>query len=499
LGASAGRLTRQLLTESAILATAGAVLGLLIAAWGMQALMAIAPSRVPRLAEVRMDLAAIAVTAVLAAVTTVVFGLVPAWQTRRLDTFTWVKQGMPGRRGGASGAGARNVLVSAEVALAMVLLVGAGLLIRSVGELLDVPLGFRTDNLLTSRIWLPRPNDAANGMYLTHERRVEFYRETLRRVSTLPGVEHAAMSTQVPMGGWRAPVFYEVEGRDLADQHVRPVIQQFRVSPSYFAALGIPVVRGRAFSDLDRAGAEPVILISESAARSIWGKDDPLGKRVRFSPQAGWMTVIGVTGDVRNRRLDEPPAPVLYRPLDQSSDFELALLVRARGEVPGLAEALAQEVRAVDPALPLYAVRTMEDLVSGAVAQRRFLMRILMLFGAAAVGLALLGIYGVISYSVSQRTREIGIRMAVGAQQRDVSRMVVRQGVTLTAIGAVAGLAGALALSQLIKSQLFGVQPFDPLTLVSVLIVMGLVAALAAYLPARRAARIDPLLALRRE
>ena len=499
LGASAGRLTRQLLTESAMLATAGAALGLLIAAWGMQALIAIAPSRVPRLAEVRMDWSAIAVTAALAGITTLIFGLVPAWQTRRLNTFALVKEGGQGRSASARRANARNVLVSAEVALAMVLLVGAGLLIRSVGELLDVPLGFKTDHLLTSRIWLPRPNDTANGIYLAPEKRVEFYRETLRRVGTLPGVERAAMSTQVPMGGWRAPVFYEVEGRDLAGQNVRPVIQQFQVSPSYFETLGIPVVRGRAFSDLDRAGAEPVIMISESAARSIWGEEEPVGKRVRLSPQAPWMTVIGVAGDVRNRRLDETPSPILYRSLDQSSDLALALLVRTRGESPGLAEAIAREVRAVDPALPLYAVRTMEDLVSGAVAQRRFLMRILVLFGAAAIGLALLGIYGVISYSVSQRTREIGIRMAIGAQQRDVSRMVVRQGLTLTALGAAVGFAGALALSQLIKSQLFGVQPSDPLTLVTVLVVMGLVAMAAAWLPARRAARVDPIIALRRE
>jgi predicted permease len=301
------------------------------------------------------------------------------------------------------------------------------------------------------------------------------------------------------MGGWRAPLFYEVEGRDLADQNVRPVIQQFQVSPSYFDTLEIPVVRGRGFSDLDRDGTEPVIVISESAARSIWGEDDPLGKRVRFSPQTPWMTVIGVAGDVRNRRLDETPPPILYRSLEQSSGLELALLVRARAEAPGLAEAIAREVRAVDPALPLYAVRTMDDLLSGAVAQRRFLMRILVIFGAAAVGLALLGIYGVISYSVSQRTREIGIRMAIGAQRRDVSRMVVRHGLTLTAAGAAAGLAGALALSQLIKSQLFGGQPSDPVTLVTVLVVMGLVATAAAWLPARRAARVDPIIALRRE
>jgi putative ABC transport system permease protein len=307
------------------------------------------------------------------------------------------------------------------------------------------------------------------------------------------------MSTQVPMGGWRAPVFYEAEGRDLANANVRPVIQQFQVSPSYFSTLSIPIVRGRAFSDLDRANAEPVVIISESAARSIWSDDNPIGKRVRYNAQTPWMTVVGVAGDIRNRRLEDTPSPILYRSLDQSSGLELALLVRTRGEVSGLAEAIAREVRAVDPALPLYAVRTMDDLVSGAVAQRRFLMRILVLFGAAAVGLALLGIYGVISYSVSQRTREIGIRMAIGAQQQDVSRMVVRQGLMLTALGAGVGFAGALGLSQLIKSQLFGVKPSDPITLVTVLVVMGLVATAAAWLPARRAARVDPIIALRRE
>ena len=499
LGASGRRLTSQLLTESALLAAAGAAVGLLAASWGTQALVTLAPRGVPRLEEVGLDWSSVGVTAMLAGITTVIFGLVPAWQMRRLNTFALVKEGGHGRSSGIRGAKARSMLISAEVALAMVLLVGAGLLIRSVNKLLDVPLGFQAGNLLTSRIWLPRPNDSANGVYLAHEKRVEFYRATLARVQALPGVERAAMSTQVPMGGWRAPVFYEVEGRDLADQHVRPVIQQFQVSPSYFDTLGIPVVRGRAFTDLDRAGGEQVVLISESAARSIWADENPVGKRVRFSPQAPWMTVIGVAGDVRNRRLEETPSPILYRSLEQSSGLELALLARTRSDTSGLAEAIAGQVRAVDPALPLYAVNTMEDLVTGAVAQPRFLMRILVIFGVTAVGLALLGIYGVISYSVSQRTREIGIRMAIGAQQGDVSRMVVRHGLTLTAIGAATGLAGALGLSRLIKSQLFGVQPSDPLTIAAVLSVMALVATAAAWLPARRAARVDPIIALRRE
>jgi predicted permease len=499
LGASAGRLTRQMLTESAVLASAGGVLGLLAASWGMQALIALAPSRVPRLGEVTMDTAAIGVTALLAIITTVVFGMAPAWQMRRMNAFALVKEGGQGRSASSRRTTGRNLLVSAQVALAIILLVGAGLLIRSVGALLDVPVGFETKNLLTSRIWLPRPNDAANGVYLEPAKRVEFYRETLRRVSALPQVTHAAMSTQIPMGGYNAPWFFEVEGRDLSDQGVRPVIQNFQVSPSYFDTLGIPIVRGRGFTDLDRAGATLVAVVSASAAGSIWGSEDPIGKRLRYSAQAPWMTVIGVAGDVRNRRLDESPPPILYRSLDQSSGLALSLLLRTSGDAPGLGALVQRELHEVDANLPLYSVRTMDDLLAGTVSPRQFLMRILAVFGAAAVGLVLLGTYGVISYSVTQRTREIGIRMAIGAQQRDVSRMVVRQGLALTGVGAGVGLAGALGLSQLIKSQLFGVQPSDPGTLVSVLAVMSLVTIVAAYLPARRASRVDPVIALRRE
>jgi predicted permease len=274
-------------------------------------------------------------------------------------------------------------------------------------------------------------------------------------------------------------------------------MHNFQVSTGYFETMAVRIRRGRRFAESDRAGAEPVVIVSETAARMFWRGRDPIGGRVRLTPDEPWMTVVGVAGDVLNRRLTEAPQPILYRPLDQSSDLSLALLLRTRGETTTLGEGVAREVRAVDPDVPVYSVRTMPELIAAAVAQRQFLMRLLVTFGALATALALLGIYGVMAYSVSQRTREIGIRMAIGARAADVSRMVMRRGMALTAAGVVLGIAASLGLSELVRSQLFGVQPSDPLTLTTVLVLMTGVAAVAAWLPARRAARVNPLVALR--
>jgi putative ABC transport system permease protein len=261
----------------------------------------------------------------------------------------------------------------------------------------------------------------------------------------------------------------------------------------------VRIARGRGFTDADRAGSEAVAVISETAARVFWSGRDPIGERIRFAPGTPWMTVVGVAADVRTRRLGEPPEPLLYQSLEQASDLSLALLMRTRGEKTNLGEMVAREVRAVDAEVPVYAVRTMTELIGTAVAERQFLMRLLVAFGVLATALALLGIYGVMAYSVSQRTREIGIRMAIGARQVDVSRMVMQRGIALTAAGVVVGLAASLGLSRLIRSQLFGVEPSDPGTIASVLILMTIVAIAAAYLPARRAARVDPIVALRQQ
>jgi putative ABC transport system permease protein len=497
LGARASQLARQLIAESAVLAAAGGALGLIVASWAVSGLVALAPGRVPRIDDVTIDLTAVLVTAAIALAVTVVLGLVPAWPLTRLDTVTAVKDGSPSGSTESRPGRARDLLVAAEVAMATVLLIGAGLLVRSIVGLLDVPLGFETESLVTARITLPRPNDPTGVTYLDPARRATFSRETLSRISALPGVERAAMSSQIPMGGFNRPLSVEIQSLGAGNETVAPVMHSFQVSPSYFETMGVRVLRGRAFSEFDRAASEPVAIVSEAATRTFWRGRDPIGDRIRLAPELPWMTVIGVAGDVLNRRLNEPPQPMFYQSLEQSSDLSLALLIRTRGATPDLAETITREVRAVDPDLPVYAVRTMADLIGGALAQRQFLMRLLVAFGAIATTLALIGIYGVLAFVVSQRTREIGIRMAIGARQRDMSAIVLRRSLAVTAIGVVVGVGASLGSSALVRSQLFGVEPSDPVTIAGVFVLMAVVASVAAYVPARRAARVDPVLALR--
>jgi putative ABC transport system permease protein len=497
LGAGGLRLTWELAVESALLAAAGGALGVLVASWGLRALLALAPPRVPRLDTVTVDVAALGVAAGICLAVTALFAVLPAVQARRGDVFATLKEGGSGRGTDGRAGRARSALVVAEVAMATVLLVGAGLFVRTVTGLLSVPVGFETSNLLTARITLPRPNDADKGAYLDPARRAAFYQEALGRIQALPGVERAAMSSQIPLGGFNPPLFVEIERSAPAGPGARPVAHHFQVSPDYFETMRIAIVKGRAFDETDRAGGVPVGIVGETAARIFWPDRDPLGERLRLAPGAPWITVVGVAADVLHRRLTEGPQPLLYRPLDQSSDLTMGVLVRTRGDASRLGEHLVREVRAVDPALPVYAIRRMEELLETAVAQRRFLMRLLAAFGTVATGLALLGIYGVMAYSVSQRTREIAIRMAIGARQSDMARMVIRRAAMLTAAGVVIGMVTSVALSGLVRSQLFGVQPADPATILAVVTLMTAVAGLAAYLPARRASRVDPVSALR--
>jgi putative ABC transport system permease protein len=497
LGASAGHLMRQFVIESAVLGAAGGLAGLIVASWTLSGLMALAPGRIPRIDAVSIDLTAVLVAAAISCAVTVIFGLVPAWQLRRVDTVAAVKDG--GTAGSTSGrpGRAREILVAVEVAMATVLLIAAGLLVRSIVGLVQVPVGFETDSLLTARIELPRPNDTARAQYLDPARRVAFYRETIARIGALPGVERVAMSSQIPLGGFNRPLVVDIQGFQMGDQNTRPAMQHYQVSPNYFETMGMRILRGRSFGDTDRPGSEPVALVSDTAARTLWKGQDPIGERVRLRTDGPWITVIGVVSDVLNRRLIDPAQPILYQTLEQSSNLSLGLLIRTRGAAPDLPESLAREIRAIDPELPIYAVRTMVDVIGRALAQRQFLMRLLVAFGAMAAALALLGIYGVMAYAVSQRTREIGIRMAIGARQADMSLMVIRRGLTLTVAGILVGVAASLALSEVVRSQLFGVTPSDPVTIAGVFVLMTIVAAVAAYRPARRAASVDPVVALR--
>ena len=497
LGATAGRLARQILTESALLAFVGGLLGLLVASWGVRALVALAPGRLPRIGGVTLDGPALLVSLALSVAATMLFGLAPALQMRAVNALAAVRESTRGRSATRASTRVRNGLVAAEVALAMVLLVGAGLLARTFWALQSVSTGFDTSNLMTARVWLPRPNDPANGKYLVPEARVAFARDALSRVSALPQVQEAALSTQVPLGGYNAPIFFEIDGKTAASDTARLVIQNFRVSTGYFSTLRIPIVRGRAFGDTDRVDTEPVAIVTEAAARRFWPNADPVGSRVRISPRLPWMTVVGVAGDVLTRGLDDTAQPILYQPLEQASSLALAFLVRTHGNAAGLGEAITREVRAVDQNLPVYAVRSMDELLARNVADRRFLMRVLIAFGAAAIALALLGIYGVISFAVVQRTREIGIRIAIGAGRLQVLGLVLRQGLTYAMAGMVIGTIGGIAAARLISSQLYGVSAFDPVSLVAVMALMTFVAIIAVLVPARRAASVDPITALR--
>jgi putative ABC transport system permease protein len=498
LGATAGRLARQVLTESAVVAVAGGLLGLLLASWSLRALVLLAPSRLPRLDNVALDSQALWVSLALSMAATLIFGLAPALQMRRVNALAAVREGARGRSAGPGATRLRNLLVAAEVAMAMVLLVGAGLLTRTFWELQAVPTGFDTKNLVTARVWLPRPNDSKNATYLKPENRVAFMRESLRRVSALPQVESAALSNQVPLGGYNAPIFFEIDGRATAE-NTRLVIHSFQVSTGYFSTLRIPIVEGRGFTDADRAETEPVAMVTQAAARRFWPNESPIGSRIRVGRGLPWMTVVGIAGDVLTRGLDDSAQPILYQPLEQASNLALAFLVRTRAGAAGLEEAISGQVRAVDSNLPVYAVRSMDELLARDVAQQRFLMRVLVAFGAAAIGLALLGIYGVLSYSVVQRTREIGIRVAIGARRGQVLALVVRQGLSYATAGMVAGTVGGIFVARLISSQLYGVGPFDPATIASVMALMTVVAFLAVLIPARRASQVDPITALRLE
>jgi predicted permease len=299
------------------------------------------------------------------------------------------------------------------------------------------------------------------------------------------------------MGGYAAPLFFEIEGRGAGA--ARTTMHSFQVTPGYFDTMGIRVVRGRGITEGDRADSQPVVVISEAAARAFFGGQDPLTQRIRLSADLPWMPIVGVVSDVQNRRLTEPAQPIFYQPLEQSPSLTVAMLVRTRGPQPAMAESLAGAVRAVDRNVPIYAVRTMNEFLATAVAQRRFLMRFVLAFGGAAIALALLGLYGVISYSVARRTREIGIRVAVGARQLDIARLVVGQGLRLAAAGLAIGVIAAFGLTRFIQAQLYGVQRFDPLTFGGVFLVVIVAALAAVLLPASRAARVDPIVALRSE
>ena len=497
LGAGRGRLIRQLLTESVILSLAGAGLGLLVSVWGVELLIGLQPQGIPRLDNVRIDFNVVLFTLGLAVLTGLVFGLIPAFQSTRSGVAGTLKEGGRGAITSRGGARLRGVLVVAEMALAVMLLAGAGLLIRSFTKLAAVDPGFRVEDALTFEISLP------DARYGEEAQQIAFFDQVMPKLRALPGVQDAGAVISLPLSGTSIVLTFEIAGRPPVAPSQQPAMQVRVATADYFKTIGIPLKRGRLFNDLDRAGSPRVVLLTEAAARRYFPGEEPIGQKITLGwgrgpnqPNAGGE-VVGIIGDVKDAGLDEADPPQIYLPYQQWPVQGMSFVLKTAVPPGNVADSARRAVYSVDPNMPVANVRTLQQIVSRSISQPKFYMTLLAIFAAVALVLAAIGIFGVLSYAVAQRTREIGIRMALGAQGRSVLNLIVRQAMLLAAGGVVLGVGAAYFLSSTLSSLLFSTTPTDPLTFGTVASVLLGVALLASYIPARRATRVDPIVALR--
>ena len=495
LGASRTRLAGELLLESMLLALLGGVLGLLLALWGIEGLRSLGPDTIPRVDEIGLDPRVLGFALALSLVTGLLFGLAPVWRMARRNLHEGLAGGSRSVAGGSGIQRARSALVLGEVALAFVLLAGASLLLRSFERLQQVDPGFAADQVLTARVTLPRIS------YPEEERWLAFGRGLLARTATEPGVRSAALVSDAPLGDSPPYGSFEIQGGETPPPGAVQDAAVFTASATYFETLRIPLVRGRLFEESDRAGGQDVALVSESAAQRYWRGRDAVGTRITFGdpsdPEVRWMTVVGVVGDVLHDRLNEQAYPQIYVPFEQSPERSMVLVARTSGDPLAMVPAVRRAIEGLDSDLPLADVSTLEERKVVSLARPRVNATVLGGFALAALVLAAVGIYGVVAYGVVQRTRELGIRMALGAGGSTLLRMVIRQGMMPVLGGMAVGLVGALAGGRLLRGLLFGVGTGDPATLTLVTGFLVAVALAAMYLPARRASRSDPMLALR--
>jgi predicted permease len=495
LGASRWDLIRQTMSESLLLAFAGAAAGLGIARLGVRALLVLAPKDSPVALDIRLDGTVLLFTALAAIASGILFGIAPAWQMSRLDRYDALKEG---GRSGTSGLGRQRLragLVMGEVALALLLLVGAGLFLRSLAMLQEVSPGFQPDGVITASVTLPR------SRYAEPAKQIAFYRAVIDRLSSLPGVTNATAGFPAPFSGNGGSASFSIEGRPSPPGDPGPHGDVSAVTPGYFAALKIPLRSGRVFTDQDVMGTAPVMVIDETLARQYWPDEDPIGKHMRLGgPTVPWSTIIGVVGHAKQSDLAGDTVKGKYYMATFQQSFPItSFIVRTQSDPAVLTAPIRAAVQAVDPSQAVSQIRTMSEMVSESLAPRRFVVTLLGIFAGMALLMAVIGLYGVISYSVTQRTQEIGIRMALGAQRSEILGMVIGQGMRLAGIGAGVGLAASLAISRVLQNQLFHVSPFDPLTFTATALVLIGAALLASYVPARRATRVDPMDALRYE
>ncbi|MGA9769122.1 MAG: ABC transporter permease [Blastocatellia bacterium] len=493
LGATRLRIIRQMLTESVLLSIAGGAVGLLLALWGINLLLSLAPEDLPRVRDVSLDGKVLAFTIGITLLTGLIFGLVPALQASKPNLNETLKDAGRGSTEGGRHHIIRSGLVVFEIATALVLLVGAGLMIKSFLQLQQVDPGFNSSNALVVNVSLPKKK------YPEADQQEAFYSQLLRKVSTLPGVQTAGASCVLPLTD-DFVLGFEIQGRPPYAPGDEPSTNYYSVTPDYFKAMGIPLLKGRLFTEQDSKNAPRVVIINESMAKQIFPDEDPLGKRIHVTNgPVTYREIVGIVGDVKQYGLDQKTPVQTYEPFLQEPFSFMSLVVRTAGEPTSLSAAIRSEVLSIDSEQPVSSIKTLDQILSTSVAQQRFAMLLFGVFGAVAMVLAAVGIYGVMSYSVTERTHEIGIRMALGAGQREVLRLIVGHGMILTLIGIGVGLGAAFALTRLMSSFLFGVSVTDIMTFAVISASLTVVALTACVVPARRAMKVDPMIALRYE